>query len=93
MICELCKLDLPARDFVNNQSKCYKCFYREKAKKSKKRGSYTCRECRKQFSLFVTKGMKQRRVFCSEECAFIGHKKQITAHWTKVLSKNSIIIY
>src|SRR5690242_13896132 len=82
MICEKCSLDKDEKDFIKGQKECYKCRYKEKLKncKSKKR-IRLCRECYQPIP--KEKNKISRRVYCSEKCAFIGHKKQNNEFWTK----------
>jgi len=86
MFCEQCKKDHPDKDFLPKQTSCYRCVYKSKIKRCRKIDEYKfCRICNSE--IFVEKDCKfrQRNVFCSIECAEIGHKDQTMNHWTKKL--------
>jgi hypothetical protein len=84
MICNRCKKDMAAKDFLLNQPACYKCIYQEKIKKQSKKKT-KCRECRREIKEFF------RRVYCSEECAHVGHMKQNQGYWTRNVHATEII--
>lgn len=73
MICLECKLEREEKDFFIKE-KCYKCQYAEKVNK-KKLEPKKCRRCGNPTS-------KRRWIYCSDECAFQGRKKQQENYWT-----------
>src|ERR1700677_3799466 len=86
MKCGNCKVNRIITDFINNQKFCYHCIYRIKMvkdsqKRTKKR--YFCRACGKEVIQKENLKKRQRTVFCSNECAGWGHKKQVNNHWTR----------
>lgn len=88
MICNNCNLDKIITDFVNNKNICYKCVYRIKIEKiSVKRieRKQFCRICEKEVIHKIDVKKRQRTIFCSRECAALGHKDQINNHWTRKL--------
>jgi hypothetical protein len=93
MICNSCKNDVLVTDFINNQKFCYHCMYRIKLAKGslkRTRKSHACRTCGKQVFRLESIKKRQRTVFCSNECAGKGHKKQVNNHWTrKIRTQNS----
>ena len=88
MICEQCNKELPEKDFLANQKICYRCVYRNKTKNVKKLAIHNatyCRICEKEIVLNEYCKVRQRTVFCSWECAEVGHKDQTMNHWTRKL--------
>ena len=87
MICVSCKIDRLIYDFINNQKFCYHCVYRLKQSKIAEKRTQKpalCRMCKKQIIRLKNYKKRQRTVFCSQECAQKGHKKQLKNHWTRV---------
>jgi hypothetical protein len=91
MICDNCKSERLVTDFINNQKFCYHCVYREKVEKSpenqteKKR---LCRTCNNEIIRKKNEKKRQRSIFCSRECASLGHKNQLSNHWTRKVKGN-----
>ncbi len=84
MLCRECLGDKEERDFIGKEATmCYRCLYKNKVLVAKKKNK--CRECGKKF-LYERKGSgNQRYIYCSIECADIGHKKQVNQSWTRQL--------
>jgi hypothetical protein len=87
MYCSGCNQELSDSFFLKNQSKCYKCIYKEKKilllpKTPKKR----CQNCNKYFLL--EKGFNKRKIYCSKECATIYWKKQQKNYWTRKIQRD-----
>lgn len=94
MICDGCKNNRLVNDFINNQNICYQCSYRKKLEnlpKKKGKDHYFCRYCNKE--IFQEKDIKkrQRTVFCSAECAQIGHQEQTNNHWTRKIRSGRVV--
>ena len=88
MICKHCKTTKDDKDFLPKQEFCYQCMYEIKTKKLKKgliKRKKFCRICKTE--LIYDKSLKknQRSVFCSYDCAEIGHRERSKEHWTKKL--------
>jgi hypothetical protein len=86
MICDNCKIDRLVTDFINKHKYCYRCEYQikiQEIRKSKTSKPSLCRVCGNK--VIYQKGLKkrQRTVFCSCECAQLGHKQLISNHWTR----------
>lgn len=91
MICCSCKIDKLVTEFINNENICYKCVYRKKLDNTlEKRANVKnfCRTCGNQIIIKKNLKKRQRTVFCSKECAELGHKHQLTFHWTRQLNSN-----
>lgn len=86
MICENCKKDRKETDFIKNQKFCYQCEFQKKTlnapKKKTKKRCY-CRICGQEFFNIENLKKRQRTVFCSWECAEIGHKQISSNYWTR----------
>ncbi len=91
MYCDGCKKELLDKDFIKNQLQCYRCTYKEKCKLIKEK-KCKCRQCEKVFIVEIATSKKPRTVYCSLECAKIGHKVQTSTHWTKVLRSNCLLV-
>ena len=93
MICDNCKKDRIDKDFIFNQKFCYYCEYQKKRenipKKQTKRKTL-CRTCKKPVIQKKDVKKRQRTVFCSQECALIGHKELNNQHWTRKLRNGAI---
>ena len=90
MICDNCKIDRLVTDFINNQKFCYHCEYQIKIQKTpenRKSKPKICRICEKDIIYDYSLRKRQRNVFCSYECAEIGHNDQINKHWTRKFTK------
>jgi hypothetical protein len=90
MICANCKTERKDTDFLNSHKFCYQCMYQEKLKnvvEKRNPNAKSCRSCGKFFSDKENLKKRQRTIFCSKECAEIGHRKQIHEHWTRKLRK------
>lgn len=86
MICDNCKKDRLVNDFINNQKFCFHCEYQIKLSKVPKKRtpkSVLCRICHKEVIRVENLKKRQRTVFCSCECAQIGHKELSNNHWTR----------
>ena len=74
MLCPRCLKAICERDLVGDM--CYKCVF--ELKKNTYTGIRICRLCKAALP-------KKRWVYCCEECAKIGAKKQSDQFWTKNL--------
>ena len=86
MICDNCKIDRLVTDFIKNQKYCYRCEYQKKIEKTQKKQTPKptfCRICGKEVITEKNLKKRQRTVFCSCECAQLGHKNLINNHWTR----------
>lgn len=86
MICDNCGQDLLVDDFINNQNICYKCVYRKKLEKTQKNRTNEptdCRVCGKEVIHKKYLKKRQRTVFCSHECAQVGHKELTKNYWCR----------
>lgn len=86
MICCICKIDRVIKDFIKSESICYKCMYRLKIEKSRKKRTEKptlCRTCGIEVVVLKDVKKRQRTVFCSCECAEKGHREQLNNHWTR----------
>lgn len=86
MYCNGCEQELSDNFFLKNQSKCYKCIYKEKKllllpKTPKKR----CQNCNRYFLL--EKGINKRKIYCSKDCANTYWKKQQREFWTRKIQR------
>lgn len=91
MICDNCKTERLITDFINNQKFCFRCEYQKKLEKiPQKRTSKPifCRVCGKRVIHQEDLKKRQRTVFCSLECAQIGHKTLTSNHWTRQVRNN-----
>jgi predicted nucleic acid-binding Zn ribbon protein len=92
MLCRNCKIDRLITDFINNQKFCYHCMYRIKLEKDglrRVRPHLFCRICGKEIVIKENLKKRQRSVFCSNECAVQGHKKQLNNHWTRMIRRDN----
>ena len=92
MICENCKVDRLVTDFINSQEFCYHCMYRiklEKATGKRTPKPTVCRMCEKVIITKMNQKKRQRTVFCSPECAELGHKHLLKNHWTRKIRRTS----
>lgn len=95
MICNNCKIDKPISDFINTENICYKCMYRIKIAKSMKKRiekPILCRQCGNPVIVKDRQKKRQRTIFCSQECAQKGHKKQLNNHWTRKIGQTPEIL-
>ena len=86
MLCDNCKTERLVTDFINKQKFCYHCVYRIKLENTSKKRiprKLFCRICGEEFVRKESLKKRQRTVFCSQECAHRGHKKQLNNHWTR----------
>lgn len=84
MICEICKIDKPLKDFLRNQTHCYKCEYAKKIEKQKKhKEKKLCRICGEEIIFNEQAKKRQRTVFCSLECAETGHDILKNEYWVR----------
>lgn len=93
MICGNCKTDRLVNDFINNQKFCYHCEYQIKLEKTLKKRTlkrFFCRICGKEITHIEDLKKRQRTIFCSDECALVGHKEMTKNHWTRQLRSRGI---
>lgn len=93
MICGNCKIDRLVSDYINNQKFCYHCIYRIKLQKNVENRTEKpklCRVCNTEIKREKSQKKRQRTIFCSEECALKGHKKQLDNYWTRKIPSNCI---
>ena len=91
MLCPECKKDLPLIDFIKGQELCYKCSYAFKTKKpecSAKKAILLCKTCGKELAFIENAKKRQRNIYCSKECAQIGHKSINNNYWTRKLRED-----
>lgn len=91
MICDICKVERLVNDFINNQKYCFRCVYQKKMEKppeNRTKSIVLCRMCGKRVIRKKNIKKRQRTVFCSQECAQIGHKEMIDNHWTRKIRCN-----
>lgn len=91
MICRICLVDKKEKDFLLKDDFCYKCSYEMKVKlqKEKSKDKKLCRVCSKTITVCENIKKRQRNIFCSKECALIGHKDANNNHWTRQVRRNS----
>ncbi len=88
MICPECKKNLPPTDYVRDQDICYRCSYALKNKITKevlRKEPSVCKTCGKQIKFLENVKKRQRNVYCSSECASVGHKNINNNYWTRKL--------
>ncbi len=86
MICDSCKNENLDIYEINNENICYKCAYQKKLEKTpenRMRKTVFCRCCGKEVAHQENLKKRQRTVFCSPQCAKVGHKQLINNHWTR----------
>lgn len=91
MICNSCNIDRLVTDFINNQKYCFRCEFRNKVEKKRKKtdsNKMYCRICKKEFVHIEELKKRQRTVFCSASCALKGHKEMKENHWTRIVRNN-----
>jgi hypothetical protein len=84
MICVICQIDRLVRDFINNDSICYKCVYQKKIEKQSKKRTpkkIFCRICGKEIIHIENLKKNKRTVYCSYDCAEKGHRKKMNDYW------------
>src|SRR5215469_7363855 len=91
MFCGNCKKEVNEKDFINKQEFCFRCMYRIKTTKIRKKKvnvKKKCRICKKE--IFNDESLKKapRTIYCSKDCAYIGHKKQVNNYWTRKIYIN-----
>ena len=90
MICSNCNIDRLVSDFINNQEYCYRCVFKKKRIKSTETRTpkkLKCRHCEEEIPCKNEAGKRQRSIYCSNECARLGHEKQLNNHWTRKIPK------
>lgn len=65
MICPSCDKDYPVKDFMENI--CYKCLYKLKASKVKRRPNITEKKCKNCEKIYTPTG-KYMQIYCTEKC-------------------------
>ena len=93
MICDNCNIDREDSDFIKSQKFCYRCEYQKKVektpkKKIKKLGP--CRVCGGKIPVQEILTQQQRSVFCSAQCADMGHREFTKNYWTHYLRKRKV---
>ncbi len=86
MFCDSCKIERLDTDFINNQKFCYRCEYRKKVGKITQKRMIKinyCRMCSEEIVHIENLKKRQRKVFCSKQCALRGHRLMSNNHWTK----------
>lgn len=91
MICECCKKDLDEKDFFKDKKECYRCIFERKSKCKIKKLNL-CKVCKNIIDLPKTTYGRPRSIYCSKECAKIGHVEQNNNYWTIKLKKTIPLI-
>lgn len=89
MICEMCHIERDSKAFLGGVL-CYKCIYRLKTKgvnKKKKKMEMCCKVCEKMIPITDDIPQRQKKLYCSDECAYSAHRSQIANWWVKSLRK------
>ena len=93
MFCDGGQKEWEEKDFIEGRMRCYKCVYKEKLEiiknrpKVRRRKTQYCRKCGNEIAFDEQLKKRQRNIYCSPECAKLGHQEQNGNFWTTKLRK------
>ena len=90
MICPDCKKACDEKDFIQNQTSCFRCSYAKKKLTDSilKEETLKCKICQKELLLDSNLKKRQRTIYCSDSCAKQGRTEMNSNHWTRKLLRN-----
>jgi hypothetical protein len=75
MLCITCQNECPDKDFILNQTDCFRCVYKKKCGNNKKGNLKSCKICKGPL------GTNLKQIYCCPECASKGYDQVRQERW------------